>query len=379
MNNNEPPLPNVLMVDDVEANLLSLEATLANLPCKLLRARSGNEALRLLLTTEFAVMLLDVQMPEMDGYEVAHYVHSHPKTYGLPIIFLTATSHTEENILRGYTIGAVDYLFKPINAHILRGKVNVFVELYNNRQHLAREIDSHKKTLVELERANAALKHFTHAASHDLKEPLRAGAGFLKAFREEIHVHDKLELGKNAQFYMDQTFLACERMSSLLDALLIYARLQKPSVMGDVDCNTTVAQVLTDLDERIKTTHATINVQPLPHVQGDSSRIYQLFLNLVSNAIKFRKPDAPPQISITVDLQTTPPQFCVTDQGIGFDPEYTETIFKAFERLHSRDKYEGSGLGLTICQQIVQQHGGCIWVESQTDQGSRFYFVLAAP
>src|SRR5437868_2737872 len=160
--------PSILIVDDIEANLVALEAQLGNLGCEVIRAASGNEALRQLLKREYAVMLLDVQMPDMDGYEVARYARDNPATREVPIIFLTAMNSSEDNILRGYGTGAVDFLLKPINPRVLRGKVQVFLDLYLGRLRLTEEVEAHKKTLAELEVANAALRHFTSAASHDL-------------------------------------------------------------------------------------------------------------------------------------------------------------------------------------------------------------------
>jgi CheY-like chemotaxis protein len=132
--------PNVLLVDDVEANLIALEAQLSSLSCNLVRASSGNDGLRELLKREFAVMLLDVQMPDMDGYEMAAFARENPATRELPIIFVTAMLETEETALRGYGTGAVDFLFKPVNPHILRSKVQVFLDLYESRRKLAETV-----------------------------------------------------------------------------------------------------------------------------------------------------------------------------------------------------------------------------------------------
>jgi signal transduction histidine kinase/CheY-like chemotaxis protein len=154
--------PSILLVDDVLANLVALEALLSDLECDTVRASSGNEALRQLLRREFAVMLVDVQMPEMDGYEVARHARANPATREVPIIFVTAMHESEEHILRGYDTGAVDFLFKPINAYILRSKVQVFLELWASRRRLEDEIAAHKKTLAELET-------FNYSISHDLR------------------------------------------------------------------------------------------------------------------------------------------------------------------------------------------------------------------
>jgi signal transduction histidine kinase len=365
--------PKVLIVDDVEANLVALEALLGDMDCELVRATDGNQALKLLLKNEFAVMLLDVQMPIMDGFEVARYAREHPSTRDTPIVFLTAMHSNEDSMLRGYGSGAVDFLLKPINAGILRGKVRVFLELYTQRRRLQEEIHAHKKTLAALQEANAALRHFTDAASHDLKAPIRAIRGFLGALSLEIGE----TLSPQALEYLQRSVKAGERMDSLLDSLLDYARLQRNQATAVVRFNALVDQLRTDLGEELARYGATLVADPeLPAVPGDPDRFYQLFQNLVTNAIKFRRPAVPLEVRVSAERYPTETVFCVADNGIGIDPKHQPRIFQAFFRSHAQGKYQGSGLGLAICQQVVEQHQGRIWVESQPGEGSRFYFSL---
>jgi two-component system, sensor histidine kinase and response regulator len=366
--------PNVLLVDDVEANLVVLEALLGGMECQLVRASTGNEALRQLLKREFAVILLDVQMPGMDGFEVARYARDNPTTREIPIIFLTAMHSSDENLLRGYGTGAVDFLTKPINPEVLRAKVRVFLDLYLGKRRLTDEIAAHKKTLADLELANQALRAFTNAASHDLREPLRAVDGFMQALFEDYGA----TMVPEARDYLERSRRASQRMVGLLDSLLAYARLQKPIAWIRVDCAQQAEQVRTDLAERIKAAGATVDIGPLPTVRGDTARIYQLFLNLIGNGIKFRRPDTPPHIRVSAETRNGETIFCVADNGIGIAPEHQAVVFEAFRRLHNRTQFEGSGLGLTICQQIVEQHGGRIWVESAANEGTRFYFTLGS-
>jgi two-component system, sensor histidine kinase and response regulator len=366
--------PSVLLVDDVEANLIATQAVLEGLGCEIVRAGSGNEALRLLLKRDFAAMLLDVQMPVMDGYEVAQYVRENPVTRDVPILFLTAAQITDETVLRAYGTGAVDFLVKPVNTYILRAKVRVFLDLYLGRQRLSKEVAAHKQTLEALEQANEALRHFTHAASHDLKAPLRAARGFLEIFSE--HVGDRLD--PEARSYMARIAKANERMDSLLDSLLAYAQLQRSRPFAQVNCEELMEHVRTDLAERLEASRATLRVGKLPLIQGDADRIYQLFLNLVGNAVKFRRPSVDPCISVSAGLEQNEWVFSVEDNGIGIDPEYRSSVFEPFRRLHSQERYEGTGLGLALCSQIIQQHAGRIWVEASPDGGSRFCFVLNA-
>jgi two-component system, sensor histidine kinase and response regulator len=366
--------PSVLLVDDIDANLVALEALLADLGCELVRARSGNEALRQLLKREFAVVLLDVQMPEMDGFEVARYARENPHTREVPIIFLTAMHGGEESVLRGYGSGAVDFLTKPINAHILRSKVRVFLDLFLSREKLAQEVAAHKRTLAALELANGALRHFTQAASHDLGAPLRSVRSFLEALSHEVG--DSLDV--QARDYLDRSRRASQRMDALLGSLRAYARLARPPAHVDVDCRAVVELVEADLSDAIAAASAKLAVAELPSVRGDRDRIYQLFLNLIGNAIKYRKPSEAPCVRVSAERRDERWLFCVEDNGIGVDARYTSAVFEVFSRLQQDGKVDGSGLGLAICQQIVEQHGGKIWLESELGRGSRFYFSLPA-
>lgn len=364
--------PSILLVDDVEANLIALEALLGDLDCELVRASGGNDALRLLLKREFAVILLDVQMPGMDGFEVASLARQYPRTREVPIIFLTATHHSEENVLQGYGTGAIDFLLKPINAQVLRAKVAAFLEMYVGRKRLADEIEAHKRTLAALELSNDALRHFTSAASHDLRAPLRTICSFLSVLMEDAGP----QLDEQSRDYVDRSIKAGLRMGSLLDSLLSYAQLRRPSEWTTVDCAAVLAQLRSDLSDSLEKKRATLQIDPLPSLVGDLDRIYQLFMNLIGNALKFQRPGQAPRVHISAERRGGEHVFCVADNGIGIDPEYCRAIFEAFRRLHNQSKYEGSGLGLAICQQIVEQHRGRIWVESQVGQGARFMFTL---
>jgi hypothetical protein len=364
--------PSVLLIDDIEANLVALEALLDATNFDVVRAHNGNEALRQLLKRDFAVMLLDVQMPGMDGYEVAKYARANSRTKDVPIIFLTAMHDPGDAAFRAYGSGAVDFLLKPANPDILRAKVRVFVDLYLGKRKLADEVAAHQKTLSALEQANAALRHFTDAASHDLRAPLRTIRGFLEALEE--HVGQSLD--DEARGYLFRAARANDRMISLLNSLLAYARLQKPPASRRVDCSVILERVRGDLGEQLAVSGASLNVGSLPTVMGDPDRLYQLFLNLIGNANKFRRPGESPRISVLAESKSGEWLFTVEDDGIGVDAEHAGAIFDSFHRLHSQSEYEGSGLGLMICRQIVEQHGGKIWVESALVRGSRFIFTL---
>ncbi len=368
-----PDRPSVLLVDDVDANLMSLSAVLRDMPCELVTARSGNEALRWVLKREFALVLLDVQMPDMDGFEVAMHMRSHPSSRDTPIIFLTAMHHTEASALKGYGAGAVDYLMKPFNYDVLRSKVQVFLQLHAQRRELEQALALQQKTLAELQRANQALRHFTQAASHDLGAPLRAIRGFLGALHDELGD----SLSAVARRHLERSENAAVRMQVLLESLLAYAALRRPATRDMVPTANVVERACHDLADRIAAAQAHVEVEPLPAVFGDSARLYQLFANLLGNAIKFRKDGVAPEIHVSAAPEHGGfARFRVSDNGVGIAPDYLESVFSAFKRLHSQDEYEGSGLGLTIAREVVEQHGGKIWVESELGRGTSFMFTL---
>ncbi|MEY2475498.1 MAG: hypothetical protein QOG87_813 [Actinomycetota bacterium] len=378
----------VLMVDDRPDNLLALEAILQPLDLRLVRASSGEEALKRLLNDEFAVILLDVQMPGMDGFETAAHIKQRDRTSGIPIIFLTAISREVQHQLRGYDAGAVDYLAKPFEPEVLRAKVAVFVDLWAKNQLLQRqsellelrlqERDRAQEALarqaMELERSNAELEQFAHVVSHDLQEPLHTLSGFLELLSDQ-HVKG---LDEDGQLYVQRAMGGADRMRQLVRDLLEYARVTTSAQpFGTVDMQAAVDSVLADLHDEIEVAGATITADGLPTVQGDRFQLPQLLHNLVENALKFRS-DGAPTVAITCERQGDEWEFAVRDNGIGIDARYGIHIFTIFQRLHARDDYAGTGVGLAISKKIVERHGGRIWVDSTPGAGATFFFTLPA-
>ncbi|MEB3214248.1 MAG: PAS domain S-box protein, partial [Leptolyngbyaceae bacterium] len=224
----------------------------------------------------------------------------------------------------------------------------------------------------ELERSNAELEQFAYVASHDLQEPLRAISSYTALLAEEYR--DRLD--GEALEYIDFVVDGATRMQQLIKALLTFSRVgTRGKSFEPLSCEIIVQKVLKGLTLVIEECQAIVTYESLPTLTADASQIYQLFQNLISNALKFRAHEQP---RIHISVQSNPDQwvFCIQDNGIGIDPEYFEQIFVIFQRLHSRKRYEGTGIGLAICQKIVQRHGGHIWVNSAVGQGSKFYFTL---
>ena len=274
-----------------------------------------------------------------------------------------------------------------MNARALRGSagdqpiVLLVAEDVTERRRLDQAL---RQTVAELERSNHDLEAFASIASHDLQEPLRK----IRAFGERLETSSRATLSEESRSYLARMLGAAERMQRLIGSLLALARIgERTSTWRPVDLNLLVREVLRDLEEAIARCGARIEVGPLPVIDGDPTNFAQLFQNLIGNALKFHSDD-PPVIRISAarlgaERPIAEPErltwrITVEDNGIGFDPEHAERIFRPLERLHPRGEYDGAGLGLALCQRIVQRHGGVIRAEGQRGVGSRFIVLLAA-
>jgi signal transduction histidine kinase/DNA-binding response OmpR family regulator len=247
---------------------------------------------------------------------------------------------------------------------------------YDAIQRHADELEQrvHERT-AELQRSNAELEQFAYVASHDLQEPLRKVVGYTQLLGKRY----RGQLDANADEFITYAVDAASRMQLLIQDLLTYSRvgrLQKE--LTPVDCETLLKQVLHTLQPLIEDNGALVTHDPLPTVPADAGQFAQLFQNLIGNAIKFHG-DQPPQVHVGAAHDEQACVFSVRDNGIGIEPQYADRIFRMFQRLHRREAYPGTGIGLAICQKIVQRHGGHIWVESQPGQGATFYFTIPEP
>jgi light-regulated signal transduction histidine kinase (bacteriophytochrome) len=232
------------------------------------------------------------------------------------------------------------------------------IELQNQKQDLAR--------------SNAELQQFAYIASHDLQEPLRMITSYLELLERRY----KGQLDEKADKFIAYAVDGATRMQTLINDLLSYSRVGSRSQdLELVDCEKILQNVLTNLQMAIKQNNAIITHTPLPRVSADPSQLTQLFQNLISNSIKFRRED-PPQIHLEVQDTDGKWLFTLQDNGIGMEVQYLERIFIIFQRLHSKTEYPGTGIGLAVCKKIVERHGGNLWVESQHGQGSTFYFTI---
>ena len=516
----------ILIVDDKQENIFSLKSLLTLHNFNVDTAESGEEALRKILKNTYSLIILDVQMPGMDGFEVAEAISGFNKAKDTPIIFLSAINKEKKFITKGYTSGGADYVTKPVDPDILLLKVKTFYKLSEQKRELNRIQDSlrneidmrrqaqdeladrmqelrgvmeslpqiaftvnkngeieyvnekwyeysaqkaefpkmhrddehvfaewqesfkqglefvselrikklnsakyryyllkiipikqgdaimrwvgtftdiHKqKTLndmlehkvkqrtqdlisknKELALSNHELQQFAWVASHDLKEPLRKIQTFNYLIKEKY-----LHSNHDAAPYIDRAIKSSKRMSELIDNLLQYSRLSATPAFENVDLNTLLEDILADLEVSILEKRAVVHVGPMPVINAVSSQIRQVFQNLISNALKFSREDVGPSISISseyiAEKELESPavasgDYCritISDNGIGFDEKFLDRIFVIFQRLHTRESYEGTGIGLAITKKIVEKHDGLITAKSKENEGTSFIIII---
>jgi two-component system, sensor histidine kinase and response regulator len=343
-----------LLVDDAEENLVALEALLRRDGLELLKARSGAEALELLLVHEVALALLDVQMPDMDGFELAELMRGAARTKSIPIIFVTAGARSPQRIFKGYETGAVDFLFKPIEPMILKGKADVFFELYRQRKELANAL-----RLNEM---------FVGILGHDLRNPL--GAIILGAQLLEQQMQDEKQLRT-----LRRITTAGQRMQDMIEQLLDLTRARLAGGLGFVRSRKRLdmAQLVQRTADELRGAHpereVTVEASGDCSTLGDADRLLQLFSNLVANAIHHGS--AGTNVSIRVHGAAREVAVLVHNEGV-IPPELLPTIFDPFRSGHAATKSRGLGLGLFISQQIALAHGGSITVDSSAAEGTTF-------
>ncbi len=397
----------ILLVDDRPDNLLSMEAILEPDGYELIKAASGREALKILLTEfDFALILMDVKMPNLNGFETAELIYEREKLKHIPIVFITANNYGEENMFKGYRTGAVDYIYKPINPELLRTKVSVFVDLYTKNHQLVaqekklmainksleNEINERKiseeqirdlnrklqDNIDHLETANKDLDRFAFMSSHDLQEPLRK----IRTFTDLLYTKYKNLFNDDAVKYISRIQNAAERMQALIKDILEFSQLSNDnSRFINTDLNVLVKEVIADKEVLVQEKKAVITVKTLPSLNVNPGLMRPLFSNLIGNAIKYKKKDVDPVINIYAeqldgnDNGNRDRKFCrifIQDNGIGFDQKYAEQIFEMFTRLHGNSQYQGTGIGLALCKQIVEKHNGFISALSKENEGATF-------
>ncbi|MBF0380301.1 MAG: response regulator [Magnetococcales bacterium] len=376
------PKPEILIVDDRKENLIALEALLEDCDAVVKKAFSGNEALSLTLKHNFALVLLDVQMPGMDGFEVAELMRLNARTKHIPIIFVTAISKKQTHIFKGYESGAVDYLPKPIEPLILRSKVKIFLDLWRQQQKLNIVIAESTKLATELsiakkeaEAANRAKTEFLATMSHDIRTPMNAILGMGEVLQESGLTSEQSHALKVLNSAGSNLLTL---INDILDLSKVEAgQLRMESIPFDLhELTLSTGQILLHKAQAKKIGLNVHNNSDCPrYVMGDPGRLRQVLLNLIGNAVKFTDIG---RVSLTVEpFGKDTIRFTVTDTGIGISEGHLKRIFDPFRQAEDSTtrRFGGTGLGLSICQRLVQAMGGDITVESNKDKGSAFQFT----
>lgn len=485
----------ILIVDDTPANLLALEKMLERTDRTFLKASSGDEALKFALNRQIDLIILDVQMPAMDGFEVSQILKTNYRTREIPIIFASAEKKERTSIMKGFEEGAVDYLSKPLDPDITRAKVSVLLKLQMQKKELieknaslerlallinnsadiigvidtssmkfeevnkafttilgygpeeiegtplefllgeedrklvnnlrttdkerilfetrvnckdgstkwlqwnvvnknskwfinARDITLVKATaeqimqlnsdlksnIVQLEGANKELESFSYSVSHDLRSPLRSLMGYSQILGEDYA--DKVDdEGKRLLQVIQRNAL---KMNALIDDLLEFSRLGKKELgRAEVDMNELVGHVIDDMKGGMERT-VEFHVDQLPAVKADPSLITQVWTNLISNAVKYSGKKSNPKVDVGSYRDNGNVVYFVKDNGAGFEMAYADKLFGVFQRLHKKEEFDGTGIGLAIIHRVITRHGGKVWAEAKVDEGATFYFSLPA-
>jgi light-regulated signal transduction histidine kinase (bacteriophytochrome) len=305
-------------------------------------------------------------MPEMDGFETAMLMQEHESMRGVPIIFVTAISKEEKYASQAAEIGAVDYIFKPINSDILKSKVKVYLDLYVQREQIL-------KLNATLQQSNEELERFAYICSHDMQEPVRMMNSYAGLLEEKCVG----SLDEKSEKYLRFIASNAKRMQKMIQDILTFSRVGREEVKIEaVDCNEIVREVLAEFEAVIASKGAVITCADLPFIATSPTLMRVLLQNLIGNALKFQDCVKPPRIEIGARAVGDAWEFSVRDNGIGIDHKFNDRIFTIFQRLHRKEEYPGTGIGLSTCRKFVRLCGGDIQFESELGIGTNFIFTI---
>lgn len=366
---------NVLLVDDLQENLVALEALIRQPARRIFTARSGEQALSLMLEHAFALAILDVQMPSMSGFELAELMRGTERTRAIPIVFVSAGGRELNYAFRGYESGAVDFLYKPLDPHAVRSKVSVFVELFRQRQEL-------QEAKGQLQRAVSMRDDFMSMIAHELRNPLNSV--YLQAQLRRKMLGAAKPPDPQAMLKMvERDERQIRSMVRLLDDMLDVSRARTGKlaiVPATFDLSASATAVVEAIQEQASGSGVALTLaapDTLP-IEGDEFRVEQVITNLLTNALRYG--DGKP-VAVTVGVREDEREAFVSvrDQGMGIAPADQERIFEQFERTEGAAQVAGLGLGLYIARQIAQAHQGRLEVRSAPAEGAEFILSLPLP
>jgi two-component system, sensor histidine kinase len=390
----------ILLVDDQADNVVALEAALASVECSLVTAQSGPDALRCALAQDFAVIVLDVHMPAMDGFETASLIRARDRSHSTPIIFLTADDRAGERVVEAYRLGAIDYLYKPFDPHILCSKVAFFVELFRKTVALEQQtaeltqvtadLVRHEHQVValnaellqrttQMEVAGKQKSDFFTNMSHELRTPLNAIMGFSEIMLDNDAAKVSDEQRKT---FLGHIWSSGAHLLGLVNDILDLSKMEAGRMELSLE-RVELQQVLGACVDIIRAAsdpkQLSLVTQCEPAdviITADPARLKQILYNLLSNAVKFTPTGG--RISVSAQVDSNEAVITVADTGIGIRPEDEDLIFEPFRQARAGPsaKHEGTGLGLPLARELVELHGGRIWLGSVPGGGSCFTFTL---
>jgi two-component system sensor histidine kinase/response regulator len=364
----------ILIVDDTPENLISLKKVLEKHDFEVDTASSGEEALRKVLKNEYVLIILDVQMPGMDGFEVAEAISGYSKAKETAIIFLSAVNTEVKFITKGYSSGGLDYITKPVDMGILLLKVKTFYRIYEQSRKL---IEIQKALLDEIEyrkRAEHKKDEFISIASHELKTPLTSVKGYIQLLERSIDKGDLITVKRHLQKAQVQLGKLNDLIADLLDVSKIESgKLKFNRHLFSID------ELLVNIIEIMNQSNPEFTITQVGHVSqpvyGDEARIEQVIINFLTNAMKYAPGTS--EVKIHVKVENDRLYVGVRDYGIGIGPEQQKSVFEKFYRVEETSlHFQGLGIGLYISAEIIRRHGGDVGVISSLGEGSEFYFTI---
>lgn len=364
----------ILIVDDRPENLISLQKVLQAHSFEVDTASSGEEALKKVLKNNYVLIILDVQMPDMDGFEVAETISGFSKAKDTAIIFLSAVNTELKFITKGYLSGGLDYITKPVDINVLLLKIKTFYRIYEQNRKLN---EVQEKLLEEIEfrkQAEHKKDEFISIASHELKTPLTSVKGYIQLLQRSLNRDDKTM----AQNHLEKASTQLEKLNELIVDLLDISKIESGKMKFNMK-SFYADNMVNNAIEMLQQSNPDFKISKLGKTDemifGDEMRLEQVVINFITNAIKYAP--GTNQVNVTTNIKDEKLYLAVKDFGIGISKEQQHKIFDKFYRVEDNsNRFNGLGIGLYICSEIINRHGGTIGVNSVPDEGSEFYFII---